>query len=55
MNQNTAILEALSEAECVLYYASEGNEQEIAKIKEMHEALHKMVKEWHELTGATLL
>lgn len=54
MSQNKAILEALSEAECVLYYASEGNEQELDKIKEMHEALHKMVKEWHELTGATL-
>jgi hypothetical protein len=53
MEAYKAILEALSEAECVCYYQTDDTEHG-NKIKEMQQTLYKMIQEWHDLTGATL-
>lgn len=53
MDENKAILEALAEAESILYYAKDDNPYK-EQIDAMQELLHDLMKSWHELTGATL-
>jgi len=53
MDENRAILEALSELECILYYAGSGNDLQ-PEINEIHDEAKAMLERWHFLTGITL-
>lgn len=50
---STAILEALTEAEMVLFYSKNRNPH-AAYINAMQKQLHEFIKTWHDLTGATI-
>jgi hypothetical protein len=53
MEAYKAILEALSEAECITYYQTDDKEQGYY-IRKMNRELRKMIEEWHKRTGVTL-
>lgn len=53
MEAYKAILEALSEAECITYYQTD-DPKHGDSIKEINNELKQIIKKWHDLTGATL-
>lgn len=54
MNEYKAVLEALSEAECVIYYAGDKEATHKDTLRDFDKQLRAMIETWHALTGVTL-